>query len=99
MVAGTTLYFAATDGSHGVELWKFSPDPPDGDLTGNGVLDIVDVLRALRIVAGIAEPTVADFIRGDVAPLDGNGRPAPDGVIDMDDVLVVLRRMLGVVSW
>jgi ELWxxDGT repeat protein len=99
VVAGNALYFTANDGEHGVEVWQYVPEPPNGDLTGNDALDVPDVLRALRIASGVAEPSMADFIHGDVAPLGANGLPAPDGIIDMEDALVVLRKMLGVLTW
>jgi len=52
----------------------------------------------LRIVVGLVTPTLDDFSHGDVAPLN-YGVPAPDGSIDLLDALVILRRVVGLVSW
>jgi FtsP/CotA-like multicopper oxidase with cupredoxin domain len=69
---------------------------PDGNL-GYGVT-MNDALRALMIASGIVTPTVSDLQHGDVAPLV-NGKPQPDGTIDIGDVLVILRKIVGSVSW
>jgi hypothetical protein len=69
-----------------------------GDVNGDGIVDIADALRALRIATGQVMPTAADMSLGDVAPLL-NGRPQPDGKIDIRDVVVILRRALGLVTW
>jgi hypothetical protein len=37
------------------------------------------------------------MIRGDVAPLV-NGKPQPNGIIDIADTLVILQRSVGLVS-
>jgi hypothetical protein len=69
-----------------------------GDLDGNNIVDLADALRALRISAGLAKPSADELIRGDVAPLV-NGIPSPDGVIDNGDVLIILKRFLGIITW
>jgi FtsP/CotA-like multicopper oxidase with cupredoxin domain len=69
---------------------------PDGDLGYGGTLN--DALRALMIDQGIVTPTAADMMHGDVAPLIG-GAPHPDGKIDMGDVVVLLRKSVGLVTW
>ena len=69
----------------------------DGDLDGGGVT-IADALLALRIAAGVMTPTASDLIHGDVAPLV-SGKPQPDGRIDIGDVVVILRKAVGLTSW
>ncbi|MGC1453982.1 MAG: chitobiase/beta-hexosaminidase C-terminal domain-containing protein, partial [Nitrospirota bacterium] len=69
---------------------------PSGNL-GYGST-VGDALRALLIAAGIVAPTATDMMNGDVAPLIG-GIPHPDGKIDMGDVIVLLRRAVGLVTW
>jgi len=69
-----------------------------GDLDGNGQATVIDALRALRISAGIITPTASDLSHADVAPLV-NGRPEPDGIIDIGDVEVILREAVGLVTW
>ncbi len=71
---------------------------PDGDLDNDGVVTAADALHALRIEAGLISATAADLAHGDVAPLV-NGRPQPDGKIDIGDVVVILRKAIGLVNW
>ncbi|MBI5497669.1 MAG: InlB B-repeat-containing protein [Deltaproteobacteria bacterium] len=71
---------------------------PDGDLNGDGRVDNADGLKALRIASGLDVASPTDLARGDVAPLVG-GTPASDGVIDTGDVVVILRRAAGLVTW
>ena len=69
---------------------------PDGDL-GSGVT-INDAYTALLLSAGIVPVTPGDLAHGDCAPLVG-GRPQPNGVIDIGDAVVILRKALGTVTW
>lgn len=71
---------------------------PDGNLKGTGVADISDALKALRISTGLAVPTQLELLRGDVAPLV-NGVPAPDSVISISDALIILRKVVGLISF
>jgi hypothetical protein len=52
----------------------------------------------LRFALGAARPSNDDLRRGDVAPLAG-GKPAPDGVIDVSDALLILRKAVGLASF
>ncbi len=69
----------------------------DGKLTGNATVGIGDALRALQISVGLIAQSASDLIHGDVAPLV-NGKPAPDGIIDGRDALVILRAVAGLVA-
>ncbi|MBU5637654.1 hypothetical protein KOM00_13040 [Geomonas sp. Red69] len=69
-----------------------------GDLDGNGSVDIRDALQLLRISLGAEPATAAALAHGDLAPLV-NGVPRPDGVIDVGDLLVLLRRIVGVLHF
>ena len=69
----------------------------DGNFNGGNV-DMTDALKALRFAAGLDIPSALDTDHGDVAPLV-NGKPRPDGKIDMSDVVVILRKAAGLVSW
>jgi hypothetical protein len=73
----------------------------------NGVLDpanssgepsISDALLIMRAVMGDLMLTPLQKLHADVAPLK-NGRPAPDGKVDLGDVLLILRRVVKLVSW
>lgn len=71
-----------------------------GDVNASDTVDLADALLALSHVSGtrlITEP--AEFRRCDVAPLGQDGTPRPDGLIDIGDVVVILRRVVGLASW
>ena len=71
-----------------------------GDLNSSGSVDLTDVVLAFRHVAG--EQLITDAVtkkRCDVAPLGADGRPHPDGVIDIGDVVIILRRVVGLTNW
>jgi pseudomonalisin len=70
----------------------------DGDINGDGVVDVTDVLLAEQIASGLIIPTVSQLAHGDVAPLV-NGVPAPDGKIDVSDVLIIERKASGLVNF
>jgi len=44
-------------------------------------------------------PTLGSLSDGDVAPLDTENKPDPDGIINVGDALVILRKALGIVSF
>jgi uncharacterized delta-60 repeat protein len=69
-----------------------------GDLNGDGLVDVRDVLIALRISLGIEAVTPEALSHGDVAPLVEEV-PQPDGRIDVGDVLVLLRKVVGLVEF
>jgi cytochrome c peroxidase len=89
MVTATDVVGNATTKSTGITIIL-----PDGSFQGNGVVEVVDALKALRIALGIVTPTPEERLHGDVAPLAG-GFPAPDDRIDMADALVILRKAVG----
>lgn len=74
------------------------PIVADGDLNGDGQVNMLDVLLAQRILTGQLTPTVDQLRRGDVAPLIG-GVPSPDGVFGVADVLVIQRKALGLITY
>lgn len=59
-----------------------SNEPGDGDVNGNGSVDVSDALLAMRIAMGALEPTAEQIARGDL-----NG----DGTIDMIEALDIMR--------
>jgi hypothetical protein len=71
---------------------------PDGAFKGNGVPDITDALKALRIAVGLVIPSADDMLHGDVAPLV-NGVPAPDGKIDVADAPLILKKVVGLINF
>ncbi|KAF0221584.1 MAG: hypothetical protein FD174_353 [Geobacteraceae bacterium] len=76
---------------------------PSGDLDEDGTLGVADAQKALRIVAGVqaADANDPDNTAVKVAPLVG-GVPAPDAArtaTNIGDVLVILRRVIGLENW
>ncbi|WP_162604869.1 MBG domain-containing protein [Geomonas ferrireducens] len=65
-----------------------------GDLNGDGRVDLGDAARLLRVSLGEEEASAEVMAHCDLAPLV-DGVPKPDGVIDVGDVLVLLRRIVG----
>ena len=70
------------------------PGSATGDLNYDGVVDVIDVLRALRILLGLVTPAVDELLRGDVAPVIA-GSPAPDGLFNPGDLVIIQRLALG----
>jgi hypothetical protein len=60
---------------------------------------IIDALKVLRVVVGITALNETEKISYDVAPLSSSGTPVGDGVIDISDVVLVLRRSIGIGDW
>jgi spore coat protein A, manganese oxidase len=77
--------------------------PPDGIVNyapEKTTPDIGDVLTVLKYVTGTATLSDPQKQRADVAPLTGpNGTPVGDGVVDLGDVITILRRSVGVLKW
>lgn len=71
---------------------------PDGNIKGTGVVDISDALKALRIATGLVVPTQLELLRGDVAPQE-SGVPSPDGSIVLADALLILRKVVGLITF
>jgi len=70
---------------------------PDGILdpaNTTGTPGMNDALIALEFAMGEAVPTPEQLRRGDASPMI-NGVPHPDGKIDLGDVLVILRKVVG----
>jgi hypothetical protein len=75
-----------------------TPIIADGDVTGDGVVDIRDLLRAKQILMGLYTPTQQEQDRWDVAPLVG-GVPAPDGQNNAGDYNVLLQKVMGYIDF
>jgi hypothetical protein len=67
-------------------------------MNADGAIDMIDALKTLRIAAGLEAATANDLEHGDVAPLV-NAAPQPDGKIDIGDVVVILRKSVGLAGW
>ena len=69
-----------------------------GDINGDNNVDIADILLGQRILNGSVNATAAQVQRGDVAPLV-NAQPAPNGVFDIGDLLIITRKVAGELSF
>ncbi|MBI2355375.1 MAG: hypothetical protein HYV06_10210 [Deltaproteobacteria bacterium] len=65
-----------------------------GDINGNGGVDIIDALLALRCSVGLFQPDATQLFRGDVGPLT-KGVAVGDGRIDIEDAMLILRKAVG----
>jgi len=72
---------------------------PIGELDGVPGVTIADALNALRIAVNLLpQPTGQLLFSGDVAPLV-NGVPDPNGIVDLSDALIILRKIVGLESF
>jgi len=83
---------------YGTDPLDPASQPVDGDINVDGVVDASDVLLAIQITQGMRIPDAVELVHGDVAPLIG-GVPAPDGVVNTADILVIQRKALGEVNF
>ena len=95
------VYASITDGTN--KVCAYSPGPlnksyASGDINGDGVVDMVDALIAVKINAKKTTPTPEQLARGDVAPMV-KGVPQPDGVIDVRDMVAILLKAIGLTTW
>jgi hypothetical protein len=65
-----------------------------GDINGDGKIDIIDALLALRATVGLTLLSAAEIVRGDAGPLV-NGVPVGDDRIDILDTILILRKSVG----
>lgn len=65
-----------------------------GDINGDGAVDIVDALLALKNGIGLVTLTSSEVSRGDVGPLV-RGVAVGDGRIDIEDTILILRKAVG----
>jgi hypothetical protein len=78
----------------------FTP-PADGRISSLGASEpsITDALMALRHAVNLIVLTPEQLAHGDVAPLDPvTGIPNPNGVVDISDALIILRRVVGLID-
>ena len=60
---------------------------------------VSDAVRAQQLVLGKLQVSNAEIGIYDLAPLGADGRPHPDGVVDVGDVVIMLRRLVGILNW
>lgn len=73
---------------------------PSGDLDASGNLDVSDALKALKIFVSILPPDSTDLAAMKIGPLDSAGIPTGgSGAPDLNDIILILKRAVGAVSW
>jgi hypothetical protein len=66
-----------------------------GDVNEDGTITTSDALRALQIALGVGvTATVDEGVAADVGPLVAS-KPKADGAVDVSDVMLILRRSIG----
>lgn len=93
-----SLAVRATDVAGNSTVRSLVVNVPDGDVNGDGTVTILDVLLALRIFTQQTTPTVSHLAHGDIGPLY-QGKAKPNGVIDLVDAILIMRKALGMPSW
>lgn len=89
----------ATYDQESLNIYALSPagiSSRNGDINGDGKVDIADALLAMQISLGVAPaPSFEQLLRGDVGPLV-NHTPVPDGKIRLVDVILILQKSIGI---
>jgi hypothetical protein len=93
---GDTYTTAAITGNCSVTVTAVSRN---GNMGSGADPSITDALRALQAYSGAIQLTDEEKIRYDVAPLSAGGIPLGNGVVDFADVILILRRSIGIGNW
>jgi hypothetical protein len=81
------------------KTWSFTTVPFYGDVKGSGTPPTLqDAYLALQIAAGTLVPTKRQAAAADVAPFV-DGKPHPDGKVDLTDVRAILMKVIGLAVW
>ena len=82
-----------------IRLYSYHAGLPVGHIFIGKEFLAVDRSNCLTLRPHLETPTQEDMEHGDIAPLDAQGQPNPDGVINVGDALVILRKALGIVGF
>lgn len=85
-------------GTNPLDSTSYPNNIHDGDLNADGAVNLADVLLAQQILSGKLGLTQGYLDSGDVAPLL-NGVPAPDGIFNLGDLIVIQRKAQGLESF
>jgi hypothetical protein len=67
--------------------------------TSRATPTLADALKAIRGVYNLTTLTPEEKVRYDLAPLGSNGLPMGNGVVDIADVILILRRSIDIGAW
>ena len=77
----------------------YGPAPlPDGDVSFDCTVDSADAMLVNQIILGLMFPNAAQFTQADIGPLNAGGI-APDGYITISDLLAIMQKGLGEISF
>ena len=93
-----SLLIVATDAAGNSTSKSLAYSFPNGTLNANGKPTVQDALRSIRIVVNQLTPTAQELAHYDIGPLV-NGKPNPNGKIEIIDAILILRKALGLKSW
>ena len=96
----TTVSASGSSSSSAITVWRgtgASALVHNGDINGDGVVDIIDALLGLQAGIGLVQLTSSEISRGDVGPLVNNVAVG-DGRIDIEDTILILRKAVGL-AW
>ena len=82
--------------ANGSDPLSTTSTPANGDINENGAVDAGDSLLAARIVTGLLTPSPQQVLRCDIFPVVG-GIPVPDGNITLSDLILIQRKVLGLI--
>ena len=87
-----------TPPSYAVRNIIYTAFPGDVDASGS-ITTLPDILTASQAAFGQITLTPTQTLRLDCAPLGADGKPNPNGVVDIADVILLLRKVVGLVNW
>lgn len=76
----------------------YTPFPGDTDGDGS-TSELEAVVKVFQYAYGQRSLTEKEKVVFDCAPLGTDGRPSPDGAVDVGDVVLMLRKLVGLVNW
>ena len=100
--AGVEIPATASASTTTTWSWKGPATVPVARNANSGTGSAPTINDALKALLGYHDPsllTPAELIRYDIAPLNAGGIPQGNGAVDIADVILILRRTIGIGTW
>lgn len=102
-----TVYVRFTDGNNFLYdavsaqiTLTLAPPKHDGVVSYGGTTpSLADALAVLQHVFNISTLSATQQAHADVAPANATGAPQGNGILDISDIIMILRRVIGAESW
>jgi uncharacterized repeat protein (TIGR02543 family) len=94
-VSGGSFTISGVTGNHIVSAVFARPNGIVSLADGKTAPDVGDALAVFKMVSKISNASAADTARADIAPLGADGQPLGDGILDIYDVIGILRMVIG----